>query len=199
MSAPPPVFRPLRVMLVDDHPERLALLDAALTAAGHRIAASLGTHEPLLAAVQRHRPDIVLIDVDAPNRDTLESLGQVKRDQPCPVVMFAAYSDADTIRQAIHAGVSAYVVDGLSANRIQSVIDVAIARFGEFRALQQELDDTRLKLADRRDVDKAKGLLMQRRGLDEAAAYAMLRRMAMSRNLRLGDAARALISAAELL
>ena len=71
MSAPPPVFRPLRVMLVDDHPERLALLDAALTAAGHRIAASLGTHEPLLAAVQRHRPDIVLIDVDAPNRDTL--------------------------------------------------------------------------------------------------------------------------------
>ena len=79
------------------------------------------------------------------------------------------------------------------------MIDVAIARFGEFRALQQELDDTRLKLADRRDVDKAKGLLMQRRGLDEAAAYAMLRRMAMSRNLRLGDAARALISAAELL
>ncbi|WP_029891454.1 ANTAR domain-containing response regulator [Polycyclovorans algicola] len=189
----------MRVMLVDDHPERLALLEDALTAAGHVVAGHVSTRDPLVAAVQLHKPDIVLIDVDAPSRDTLESLVQVKRDQPCPVVMFAAHSDNDTIRRAIHAGVSAYVVDGLATNRIQSVMDVAIARFAEFRALQQELDDTRLKLADRRDVDKAKGLLMQRRGLDEAAAYALLRRMAMSRNLRLGDAARALISAAELL
>jgi response regulator NasT len=189
----------MRVMLVDDHPERLALLDEALTAAGHTVAARLSTRDHLVAAVQRHRPDIVLIDVDAPSRDTLESLGEVKRDRPCPVVMFAAQSDPELIRRAIQAGVSAYVVDGLSASRIQPVIDVAIARFAEFQALQQELEDTKLKLADRRDVEKAKGILMQRRGLDEPAAYALLRRLAMDRNLRLGDAARALISAAELL
>ena len=189
----------MRVMLVDDHPERLALLDTALTTAGHEIAARASPRDDLLAAVQRHKPDIVLIDVDSPSRDTLESLGQIKRDRPRPVVLFAAHSDQDTIRKALQAGVSAYVVDGLSPSRIQPVIDVAIARFAEFQALQAELDETRVKLADRRDVEKAKGILMQRRGLDEPAAYALLRRMAMDRNLRIGDAARAVLAAADLL
>lgn len=186
-------------MLVDDHPDRLAMLSEALGRAGHEIVIALSTREPLHLAVQQYRPDIVLVDVDAPNRDTLESLGQVKRDRPCPVVMFAGQSDSGTIERAIRAGVSAYVVDGLSANRIQSVIDVAIARFAEYQTLQQELADTREKLADRRDIDKAKGILMQRRGLDEAAAYALLRRMAMDRNRRIGEVARALIAAAEVL
>jgi two-component system, response regulator / RNA-binding antiterminator len=91
------------------------------------------------------------------------------------------------------------VVDGLSAARLQPVIEVAIARFEEFQSLRHELEDARLKLADRRDVEKAKGLLMKRRGLDEPAAHELLRRMAMDRNLRIGDAARALLAAAELL
>ena len=91
------------------------------------------------------------------------------------------------------------MVGGLSAVRINPVIEVAIARFEELQSLKQELADTRLRLADRQDIEKAKGLLMQRRGMDEATAYKQLRKMAMERNLKLGDAARAVLAAAELI
>lgn len=189
----------MRVMLVDDDRERIGLLDAALTEAGHEVIARQMASDDLLAAVGSHQPDIILIDVDAPSRDTLESLGQISRERPRPIVLFAQASDSETIRRAMRAGVSAYVVDGLAPSRLKPVIDVAIARFQEFQGLKRELENTRLKLADRRDVEKAKGLLMKRRGLDEGTAYEMLRRMAMDRNLRLGDVARSLIAAAEVL
>ncbi|MFP5357424.1 MAG: ANTAR domain-containing response regulator [Gammaproteobacteria bacterium] len=189
----------MRVMLVDDDERRATLLAQTLCAAGHQLVARVSTRDALLAEVAAHQPDIVLIDVDAPSRDTLESLSAISRERPRPIVLFANTGDAQTIRRALRAGVSAYVVDGLSAARLQPVIEVAIARFEEFQSLRHELEDARLKLADRRDVEKAKGLLMKRRGLDEPAAHELLRRMAMDRNLRIGDAARALLAAAELL
>ena len=101
--------------------------------------------------------------------------------------------------RAVRAGVTSYVIDGLQPARLAPIIEVAIARFQEFHALRTELEETRLKLADRRDIERAKGLLMKRRNLDEPAAHELLRNMAMERNLKLGDAARALIAAAELL
>lgn len=189
----------MRVILVDDDPDRLRLLDEALSAAGHQIIGRLNPADDLIAAVDGLLPDIVLIDVDSPSRDTLESLGQISRDRPRPIVLFAKASDADTIRRAMAAGVSAYVVDGMSPARLTPVIEVAIARFREFQTLRDELNSTRLKLADRRDVERAKGLLMKRKGLDENTAYETLRRMAMDRNIRLGEIARSLIAAAELL
>lgn len=189
----------MRVMLVDDDRERIGLLDDALSAAGHQVIARLLASDDLLSAVTAHQPDVILIDVDAPSRDTLESLGQISRERPRPIVLFAQASDSETIRRAMRAGVSAYVVDGLASSRLKPVIDVAIARFQEFQGLKRELENTRLKLADRRDVEKAKGLLMKRRGLDEGTAYETLRRMAMDRNQRLGDVARSLIAAAEVL
>ena len=194
-----PANTPMRVMLVDDDHDRLRLLREALVGSGNEVVAELATSSDLLTAVNRHQPDVVLIDVDAPSRDTLESLGQIARDRPRPIVLFAANSDAETIRRAMRAGVSAYVVDGMSASRLKSVIDVAIARFHEHQALKRELEDTKTRLADRRDIDRAKGVLMQRRGLSENDAYELLRRMAMDRNLKRGDAARALLAAADLI
>ena len=189
----------MRVMLVDDNASRLSLLHEALSADGHDVVARLGADEDLLDAVRRYTPDIVLIDVDAPSRDTLESLSQINRDLPRPGVLFAGQSDAETTRRALRAGVSAYVVDGLAPSRLRSVIEVAIARFHEHRALVAELADAKSRLADRRDIDRAKGILMSRRGLSEEQAYEQLRKLAMDRNIRIGDAARALIAAAELL
>lgn len=189
----------MRVILVDDDLARLDLLDAALTAAGHRVIGRFDPADDLTAAVDSLLPDIVLIDVDSPSRDTLESLGQISRDRPRPIVLFAKASDPDTIRRAMAAGVSAYVVDGMTAARLAPVIEVAIARFREYQALREELHSTKLKLADRRDVERAKGLLMKRKGLDENAAYEALRRMAMDRNIKLGEIARSLIAAADLL
>jgi response regulator NasT len=186
-------------MLVDDDRERTSLLDEALSAAGHNVVGRLLASDDILGAVDSLQPDIVLIDVDSPSRDTLESLGQISRDRPRPIVLFAQNSDSETIRRAMRAGVSAYVVDGMTPSRLQPVIEVAIARFQEFQGLRQELASTKIKLADRRDVEKAKGLLMKRRGMDENTAYETLRRMAMDRNIRLGEVARSLIAAAELL
>ena len=186
-------------MLVDDDLERLALLEQPLVADGHVIVARLDTHADLLHAVSRYQPEIIFIDVDAPGRDTLESLGQLHREQPRPIVLFAARSDIETTRRAVHAGVSAYVVGGLDPARLSALMEVAIARFEAHQALRRELDNARSRLADQRDIEKAKGLLMKRRGLDEAAAYGMLRKMAMDRKQRMGDFARALLSAAEAL
>jgi response regulator NasT len=189
----------MRVMLVDDDPARCAAIEASLRALGHEVVAMTPTNADLLAAVSRRQPDVILIEVDAPTRDTLESLSQVHRNLPRPIVLFSNSGEPATIRQAVQAGVTSYVVDGMSPARLKPIMDVAIARFEEFQALKRELEDTKLKLADRRDVEKAKGLLMKRRGLEEDAAYTQLRRMAMARNLKIGDAARAIIAAAELL
>jgi response regulator NasT len=189
----------LRIMLVDDDAARLAMLEQALVAEGHTIAARLDTHADLPSAVERCQPEVIFIDVDAPGRDTLESLGQLSREQPRPIVLFAARSDAETTRRAVHAGVSAYVVDGLHPTRLSALLEVAIARFELHQALRQELDQARTRLADQRDIEKAKGLLMKRRGLDESAAYGLLRRMAMDRKQRIGDFARVLITAADVL
>ncbi|MEC9363733.1 ANTAR domain-containing response regulator [Sinimarinibacterium flocculans] len=190
---------PMRVMLVDDDQHRVVLLRQALIDGGNAVVAQLTTSDDLLTAVAHHQPDVVLIDVDAPTRDTLESLGQIARDRPRPIVLFAKHGDAETARRAMRAGISAYVVDGMPESRLKSVIDVAIARFDEHQALRRELEETKMRLADRRDVDRAKGMLMQRRKITESEAYEQLRKMAMDRNLRIGDAARSLLAAAELL
>lgn len=189
----------LRVMLVDKSAGRSAILEQALKDQGHEVVARLGENEDLLSSVRRLEPDIILIDMELPDRDTLESMRMINRQVPRPVVMFADQSDGGTIQEAVRAGVSAYIVDGLSPGRLKPIMDVAIARFREFQALRDELEETRGKLADRKDIDKAKGILMRQKGLSEEAAYAALRKLAMDRNQRLGEVARMLISAAELL
>jgi response regulator NasT len=189
----------LRVMLVDDDADRLDLMQQAMDASGHRVVARLASSDDMSLAIDRHRPDVILIEVDAPSRDTLESLGQVTRERPRPIVLFASQTDPDTTRRAIRAGVSAYVVDGMSPARLKSVIEVAIARFDEHQALRREIENNKVRLADRRDVESAKAMLMQRRKLSESDAYELLRTIAMSRKLKIGDAARALLTVTELL
>lgn len=189
----------LRVMLVDDNPERLLMLNRALTAEGHTVVARLDTHADLILAVSVHQPDVIFIDVDAPSRDTLESLGQLSREQPRPIVLFAARSDGDTTRRAVRAGVSAYVVDGMHPARLSALLELAIARFESHQTMSRKLEQATARLADMRDIEKAKGLVMKRRSLDEAEAYSLMRKMAMDRKQRIGQFARALLCAADVL
>ena len=189
----------LHIMLVDSNPERTNTLEEALTAAGHRVVARVITGADLAAEVAAVAPDVIIIDVDAPDRDTLEHMRAISREQPRPVVMFTNDDNAETIRAAVRAGVSAYVVDGLSANRVMPVLEVAIARFEEFQAMREELEQTRATLADRKLIERAKGILMRNSQLDEEAAYRAMRKLAMDRNLRIADLARSLIAASELL
>jgi two-component system, response regulator / RNA-binding antiterminator len=184
----------VRVMLVDDDRGRLVRLQQALDDAGHEVVAVLGARDDLLLAVVHHAPDVVLIDTEAPGRDTLESLNRVSRERPRPIVMFSDNGDPDAIRRAIRAGVSAYVVDGLVGTRLKSLIEVAIAQFEEHQQLQREVAEARSRLHDRDDIDRAKAVLMRRSRISEDQAYERLRRMAMNRKLKLADVARALIA-----
>ena len=188
-----------RVMLVADDTEHQQILEQALTAASHVIAARLGTKADLLTAINLHKPDIILIDVDAPHSEMLESLDHINRDQPLPVIIFTGHSDAETTRRVMDAGVSAFVMDGLRPERIPSLLHVAVARFEAQQVLHHDLNAARSRLSDLQDIEKAKGILMKRRGLDEAAAFALLRRMAMDRQQRIGEFARLLLSAADIL
>ena len=145
------------------------------------------------------QPDVILIDIELPDRDTLEQLRDVGQNQPRPIVMFAERSDPETTAAALRAGVSAYVVDDLNPRRLQPIMEVAIARFREYQALRRELEETRNRLAERKVIEKAKGLLMAQRNLSEEEAYQTLRKLAMDRNQRIGEVARTVTSLLEML
>jgi response regulator NasT len=171
----------------------------ALALAGHRVAAVLASSVHLSDEVAALKPDVILIETETPSRDTLEHLAIMDRDMPRPVVLFSQNDDDDVIRQAVRAGVSAYVVDGLDSARLRSVIQVAQAHFEEFQLVKQELAATSRKLSERKIVDKAKGILMKARDLSEDEAYAALRKLSMERGRTLAAVSKDVLAMADLL
>ncbi|MDA8231682.1 MAG: ANTAR domain-containing protein [Magnetospirillum sp.] len=189
----------LRVIVVDDERERAALVTQALTANGFQVVAVLGAGACPAHRVTELAADVIIVDIDSPDRDMLEDMRRVTFDCGRPVVMFAQDGNPETIRAAVEAGVSAYVVDGLKPERVKPVVDVAIARFRQFQELRSELGRTKATLAERKLVEKAKGILMRQRGCGEEEAYRLMRKMAMDRKVRLADIANRIIEAAQLL
>ncbi|MBI5923911.1 MAG: ANTAR domain-containing protein [Betaproteobacteria bacterium] len=189
----------LRVLVIDEYESRAGEICAALALTGHQVAALLPSCLDLSDRIEEIQPDIILIQTEAPSRDTLEHLAVAHETLPRPVVMFAKKSDSLMIRKALRAGVSAYIVDGLSPQRLEPIMDVAIARFQEYQQLRQELETATKKLSDRVVIDKAKGILMKARGLGEDAAYKALRKLAMDRGKTLGELAGEVVEMAKLL
>ncbi|WP_175455793.1 ANTAR domain-containing protein [Pseudoxanthomonas sp. CF385] len=190
----------MRVLLVNDTDKPIAELREALLALGYDVLPeTVGRSAGLLMAVQRQQPDVVILDVDSPSRDMLEQLAMLSRQAPKPVVMFASDGDDRLIRDALGAGVAAYVVDGLAPARLAPILRVAMARFEQQSHVRQKLDDLEQQLRDRKDIDRAKGVLMDKRAMNEAEAYATLRQQAMRQGLRLADVARRIIAMADLL
>lgn len=187
------------MLVVDGTTERAEALREGLERAGYTVAAALESPLELLRAVESTRPDVVVIHTDSPSRDVLEHIVMMSRDQPRPIVMFASDDAPGIIRDAVRAGVSAYVVDGLEPARVKAIVEVAVARFAEHQRLRDQLAQTEQKLEERKLVERAKGLLMKARGMDEAQAYEALRRLAMERGKRIGDVARQLIEMGSLL
>jgi two-component system, response regulator / RNA-binding antiterminator len=189
----------MRVLIVDESPERTRLLREGLERAGYEVAAVLGSPIELLRAVEAIKPDAIVIDTESPSRDVLEHVVLITRDQPRPIVMFASDDAPDAIRKAVRAGVSAYVVDGLDPSRVKSIVEVAVARFGEHQRLRDELAEANQRLEERKLIERAKGILMKARGMDEDEAFQALRRMAMDRGKRLAEIAQQLIDMTDLL
>lgn len=175
------------------------MVERSLVAFGHEVVAQLPNGAGLREQVGSMQPDVIIVDIASPDRDILEDMHAINRDQPRPIVVFAQDGDSRTIEAAVRAGVSAYVVDGLNESRVMPILQVAIARFKEFQSMRRELADARASLAQRKVIERAKGLLMQRLQLNEEAAYSAMRKMAMDRNLRMVDLAQSLVAASDLL
>jgi response regulator NasT len=188
----------LTIAVVDLSRARAAVVEEGLRAAGVDRVVVIADTGDLLQRLAEVNPDVVVIDLESPTRDLLEQMFQVSRVVERPVAMFVDQSDTAMMQAAVDAGISAYVVDGLKPDRVKPIIDIAILRFNAFARLQKELSEAKTELADRKVIDRAKGLLMAAKGLSEEDAYALLRRTAMNEKRKLADIARSIVTAAEL-
>ena len=189
----------LRVMVVDADASRASCVVEALAKAGYLVTAVLEPGTDMYARVRETQPDVIIIDMESPDRDTLEHLRVINRDDPRAIVMFCQDDANESITAAVKAGVSAYVVDGLHPHRIKPILQTAVARFQDFQELRRELAETKSSLAERKILERAKGVLMKQRGMSEEEAYQALRRLAMNRNKRIAEVAESVIEASELL
>ncbi len=181
-------------MLVDDHPQRADMVEAALAGCGCQVVSVLPTASGLLFQIEQHQPEVVMIDMESPDRDILESLSVLNQHHPTPIVMFAREQDSGFIQQAIDAGVSAYLAEGVDPVKVRTAIDVAIAQFERYQALRRNLEETRQELEQRKVVDRAKRLLMAHQKIDEAQAYAQMRKLAMNSNQTISAVAAGVIA-----
>lgn len=179
--------------------ERSRLLRIGLLEAGYNLVATLPADVFLTERLAQLQADMVIVDAESDARDALEHVVMATRDERRPIVMFTNDSDTRPMTEAVAAGVTAYIVAGLAPERIHPILTVAMARFKQEEALRAELKNARGELKDRKQIDRAKGLLMQRQGLSEQEAYAKLRKVAMNKGVKLSDIAQQMIDMAELL
>ena len=189
----------LRVLLIDDGAHHIALIRDELTRQGHLVVGVVDSALAIHDTVLRLQPDVVIVDSESPSRDTLENLATMSSTSPRPVVVFAEDAAPEPMQQALKAGVSAYVIAGLQPQRLTPVLQVAIARFAQERALREQLGEAQTQLSERKLIERAKGILMDEVGLSEEQAHRHLRKLAMDRGQRLGQAAERIVQARDLL
>lgn len=191
--------RDLSILIIDENRIRAAIIEDGLREAGHDRVHVVHEIDEVARTLNAIMPDVVMIDLENPNRDRLEHFFSLSRALQKPIAMFVDRSDGAAIEAAVEAGVSAYIVDGLKKERVKSILDMAVSRFNAFARLRRELEEARTELEDRKIIEKAKAILIRTRGLSEADAYALLRKTAMNQNRKLVDIAQSLVTAAGLL
>jgi two-component system, response regulator / RNA-binding antiterminator len=187
------------ILIIDENHVRAAIIQDGLREAGHANVRWLNETGNLLKRIADIDPDVIIIDLESPNRDVLEQMFQVSRLVRRPIAMFVDQSDSASIRDAMMAGVSAYVVDGLRKDRVKHILDMCVQRFDVFSRLQEELHEAKTALADRKVIDRAKGVLMAAKSLSEQEAYVLMRKAAMDQKKRLVEIARAVVMAQDML
>lgn len=189
----------LSILIIDENRIRASIIEDGLREAGHERVSVITDVSEVGRQIGEIAPDVVVVDLENPNRDTLEHFFSLSRVLRKPVAMFVDTSDGQSIEAAMEAGVSAYVIDGLKKERVKPILDMAISRFNAYSKLTRELEEARSQLEDRKVIDQAKGILMRTRGMDEDAAYQLLRKTAMNQNRRMVDIAQSLITAAGMM
>ena len=187
----------MRVLVIAESSERADIVRRGLLLAGHEMANVAAPEDPL--SMDSGRPDAIVLESQSPQVDLLDRIRDAMGEKPLPLVIFSEDSSEQSINRAVRAGAAAYVVDGLNAARVPAILQVAMARFEVMNDLRSELNVAQQKLAERKFVERAKGLLMKVRGMSEDEAYHTLRRMAMERNRRMGEVAKSVLEMAELI
>lgn len=191
--------QPISVLIIDENRIRASIIEEGLREAGDYRVAIISEMESLVATIETLAPDVIVIDLENPNRDMIEHLSAVSSAVKRPVAMFVDNSDIGLMESAISAGVSAYVADGLRKESVKAILDSAIVRFNAYSRLRNELESTKQALEDRKAIDRAKAVLIRMRGLSEEDAYHLIRKTAMRESKRMGEVARLIITTAELL
>lgn len=189
----------LSILVIDENAIRASIIEEGLTEAGHLQVRVIHEMQGVARLIETMDPDVIIIDIENPNRDMMEHMFQLSRSVSRPIAMFVDRSDSAAIEAAVDAGVSAYVVDGLKKERIKPILDMAVSRFNAFSRLQRELAEVRNALEERKVIERAKGILMKMRGLSEEQAFALLRQTAMNEKKKLADIAQSVVTAAGLL
>ena len=189
----------LRVLIVDDSTSRGEAVAAALRADDCQVVGVVPEDGNLIENVRNTNADVIVCALDSASRDTIESMGALHRGEPRPVVMFVDRSEPGRTEQAMEAGIAAYVIEGLAPQRVKPVIDVAIARFRAHRQLQDQLDEARMALSDRKLIDRAKLILIKQRHMTEDEAHRSLRKLAMEQGRKLRDVAESVISLSDMI
>ncbi|MDM9645856.1 MULTISPECIES: ANTAR domain-containing response regulator [unclassified Rhizobium] len=199
MATPQPAKPSLNVLVIDENSIRASIIELGLREAGYQRVTVVDDMNGLARRIEEVNPDVIVIDIENPNRDMLESIFQISRAVARPIAMFVDKSDEDSIIAAVDAGVSAYIVDGLKKERVKPILEMAVSRFNAFNRLQRELADAKSALEERKVIDRAKGILMKMRGLSEDEAFVLLRQTAMNEKKKIADIAQSVITAAGLL
>ncbi len=189
----------LTILVIDENAIRASIIEEGLREAGHSHVTVIHDIYGVARLIETQKPDVIIIDIENPNRDMMEHLFQLTRTVSRPIAMFVDRSDTASIEAAVEAGVSAYVVDGLKKERVKSILDMAVSRFNAFSRLQRELTEARTALEERKVVERAKGILMKMKGLSEDEAFALLRQSAMNEKKKMAEIAQSGVTAAGLL
>lgn len=186
----------LKIALIDDDLERAAFIQQSLLEHHFEVVACLSIDHINSSDLKHLNADVILLDMDHPHRDVIESCVS---QFDLPTVLFTKNTHKDTIRNAIEAGVTAYIVDGIDPIKLDSILEISIEQFKKHKKLINDLAETKCKLADRKNIEKAKVLLMELKTLSEDQAFQLLRKNAMSHRMTMGEMARRLLDAQALL
>lgn len=182
-----------RVIIADDVSVICIDLREMLTRQGYLVVGEAGDGKSAVNLARELRPDVVLMDVLMPDMDGIEAAKILTEERIAPVVLLTGFSERDLVERAKEAGVVGYLIKPIQENDLAPAIEIAIARFQEFRALEKEVSNLQDQLETRKLVDRAKGILMDTQGLTEAAAFRRIQKMSMNTRKSMKEIAQAII------
>lgn len=184
----------LRIVVADDEPDMQRYFEKILPRMGHQVVAVAANGRELVDYCATHRPDLVITDIKMPELDGIQAAVELYKHTPVPVILVSAYHESELIERAEADHIMAYLIKPIKQADLEPAIVLAVRRFAQFEAVQQEATDVRRALEDRKLIERAKGILMMRDGRDEPEAFRLLQRLASDKNQKLVDAARAILA-----